>query len=46
MNFVRTTFGPGQELLIFLTQLEALPDGTRFLQTCASYPALLAEVES
>ena len=46
MRFVRTTFGPGQELLIFLTQLEALPDGMRFLQTCACYPVLAAELGS
>ena len=46
MRFVRTTFGPGQELFIFLTQLEALPDGMRFLQTCACYPVLAAELGS
>ena len=46
MRFVRTTFGPGQELLIFLTQLETLPDGMRFLQTCACYPVLAAELGS
>ena len=45
MRFVRTAFGPGQELLIFLTQLEALPGGLPLLQTCPSYPALLSETE-
>ena len=44
MRFVRETFGAGQELLILLTQLEALPDGMRFLQPCGLYHTLLEEV--
>lgn len=31
IRFVHETFGPGQELLIFLTQLENLPQAARFL---------------
>lgn len=31
IRFVHETFGPGQELLIFLTQLENLPQTARFL---------------
>ena len=44
MRFARETFGAGQELLILLTQLEALPDGARFLQQCGLYHTLLEEV--
>ena len=45
MRFVQATFGSGQELLIFLTQLETLPDGRRFLQACPCYAAFLKDVE-
>ena len=41
MHFVRETFGPGQELLIFLTQLEALPGGA---QGCACFRELMDEL--
>lgn len=44
MAFVHQTFGPGQELLIFLTQLEALPDSRRFLDASPTYSSLLAQV--
>ena len=45
MRFVQATFGSGQELLIFLTQLETLPDGMRFSQACPCYAAFLKDVE-
>ena len=44
MRFVRETFGAGQELLVFLTQLDALPEARRFLQCSAAYAELCAEV--
>ncbi len=44
MQFVFSTFGAGQELLVFLTQLENLPDCKRFLQRSARYQALLSRV--
>ena len=44
MAFVSQTSGPGQELLIFLTQLETLPGSRRFLDASAAYSGLLAQV--
>ena len=44
MAFVRQSFGAGHELLIFLTQLEALPGSRRFLDASTTYSQLLAEV--
>ena len=44
MRFVRETFGAGQELLVFLTQLDALPEARRFLQRSAAYAELCGEV--
>lgn len=44
MRFVRETFGAGQELLVFLTQLDALPEARRFLQHSAAYAELCGEV--
>ena len=42
--FVYRTFGPAQELLIFLTQLESLPQAGRFLHASALYERLADEV--
>ena len=44
MRFVRETFGAGQELLVFLTQLDALPEARRFLQRSAAYAELREEI--
>lgn len=44
MRFVRETFGAGQELLVFLTQLDTLPEARRFLQRSAAYAELCGEV--
>ena len=44
LTFVRGTFGPGQELLIFLTQLQNLPDAQPFLRKSAQFAPLLREV--
>lgn len=44
LAFVRGTFGPGQELLIFLTQLQNLPDAQPFLRKSAQFGPLLREV--
>ena len=44
MRFVRRSFGPGQELLIFLTQLKLLPGVKPFLQASAQFGALWQEV--
>ena len=43
MDFVHETFGAGQELLIFLTRLKALPGADVFLQGNERYRALCAE---
>ena len=43
MQFLQETFGPGHELLVFLTQLSALPDAKRFLRESAIYTALLQQ---
>ena len=42
--FVYRTFGPAQELLIFLTQLASLPQAGRFLHASALYERLADEV--
>ena len=44
MRFVRETFGAGQELLVFLTQLDTLPEARRFLQRSAAYAELCEEI--
>lgn len=44
MRFVRETFGAGQELLVFLTQLDTLPEARRFLQHSAAYAELCEEI--
>ena len=44
IRFIHNTFGSGQELLIFLTQLEAQPDARRFLQRSALYSDLMQTV--
>ena len=43
LQFVRDTFGAGHELLIFLTQLKALPGIAPFLKASARYAAACAE---
>ena len=40
MAFMYETFGPGHELLIFLTQLKNLPGADGFLKESERYPAL------
>lgn len=44
MQFVAVTFGAGQELLVFLTQLENLPGISPFLKQSGRYNALLRSV--
>ena len=44
LRFVRATFGAGQELLVFLTQLAALPEAGRFLRSCALYAQMENEL--
>lgn len=44
MQFVFSTFGSGQELLVFLTQLENLPGVRPFLQRSTRFSALLSGV--
>ena len=44
MDFVRATFGAGQELLIFLTRLKTLPGADAFLKENKRYRALCAEI--
>ena len=44
IRFIHNTFGAGQELLIFLTQLESQPDARRFLQRSALYSDLMQTV--
>lgn len=44
MTFMRGTFGAGQELLIFLTQLQNLPDAKPFLRKSAQFRTLWQEV--
>lgn len=43
MAFVRGAFGPGQELLIFLTQLQNIPDAKPVLQKSAQFQTLWRE---
>lgn len=44
LSFVRSTFGPGQELTVFLTELEALPGAGVFLKELALYTQLRSEL--
>ena len=44
LRFVSDTFGAGQELLIFCTQLESLPGAAALLPRCALYAQLLSTV--
>ena len=44
MDFVRATFGAGQELLIFLTRLKTLPGADAFLKENERFHTLCSEV--
>ena len=44
LRFVSETFGAGQELLIFCTQLPSLPGAPALLRRCALYEQLLSTV--